>query len=313
MAVKTAPKALIFGYIGEKNAGDDLILLATLNNLRAEGARVTALSSNPRLTEKMFKVRAVQARKLLPVLRELITCDLLVCGGGGIFQDKTSVRSVLYYSLLVLAARVLSKEIRLLYQGVGPLTTRIGRSFTRAAFNSAGRISVRDIESWKALKELGVKAANIPVAGDAVQTLRFFSKRRNAKIKTVVFALRECRDFALHIEDVVSVSKSLKKAGVICRFVPFQAPQDNLTGLERGGGWDYRKIIREISSADVVAGSRYHSLILADMFGIPFIGINHDAKIENFCALRKAPLLSLSGNDFKERLESCIMKALMKQ
>jgi len=287
-------------------------LLATLKSLRDEGFRVSVLSSNPQLTEKAFKVKAVSAREILPVLRELLNCDLLVCGGGGIFQDRTSVRSILYYSLLVLAARSFSKEVRLLHQGVGPLNTRIGRFLARAAFNSAGKVSVRDIESKNALKGLGVKAVNIPVAGDAAQTLRFFRKRRNAKTKTVVFALRECRESALCIEDVVSVSKSLKKAGVACRFVPFQSPQDNLTGLERGGEWDYRKIIREISSADVVVGSRYHSLILSDMFGIPFIGINYDTKIKNFCALRKAPLLSLAGNGFKERLESCIMKSLGK-
>ena len=287
-------------------------MLATLNLLRNEGARVSVLSSNPRLTEKVFKVKAVSARSFLPVLRELLNCDILVCGGGGVFQDRTSIRSVLYYSLLVLAARSFSKEVRLLHQGVGPLNTRIGRFLARAAFNLAGDISVRDIESKKTLKELGVKAVNIPVAGDAAQTLRFVRKRRNGKTKTVVFALRECRESAVYIEDVVSVSKNLKKAGVVCRFVPFQVPQDNLTGLELGFNGDFRKVISGISSADAVVGARYHSLIIADMLGIPFIGINYDTKIKNLCALRKAPLLSLSRNGFKERLESCIMKSLGK-
>ena len=257
-------------------------------------------------------MKAVPARSFFPALRELLGCDILVCGGGGIFQDRTSVRSILYYSLFVLAARIFSKEVRLLHQGVGPLNTRTGRFLARAAFNLAGKISVRDIESKKALKALGVRAAGIPVTGDAAQTLKLARKRRKGKTKTVVFALRACRDAAFYIEDAVSAGKSLKKAGVSCRFVPFQAPQDNLTGLEPRGKWDYKKVVREISSADAVVGSRYHSLILADLLGIPFIGINYDAKIKNFCALRKAPLLPLIRNGFKERLESCIMKSLGK-
>ena len=242
-----------------------------------------------------------------------MSCDILVCGGGGIFQDRTSVRSVLYYSLFVLAARLFSKEVRLLHQGVGPLTTRAGRFLARAAFNSAGEISVRDSESGKALRELGVKARRIPVTVDAAQILQFLRKRKNGKPKTVVFALRECRESARYIKDAVAVSKSLKASGIRCRFVPFQVPQDKLTGLERGFNGDYKKIIKEISRADVVAGSRYHSLILADMHGIPFIGLNYDAKIQNFCGLKKAPLLELSKKDFKESLESCIMKVLKKQ
>jgi len=313
LAVKTAPKVLIFGYIGEKNAGDDLILLATLNSLRAEGARVTVLSSNPPLTEKVFKVKAVPSRKLLPVLRELLNCDILVCGGGGIFQDKTSVSSVLYYSLLVLAARSLSKEIRLLHQGIGPLTTGIGRFLTRAVFNSAGNISVRDIESKNTLRAIGVKARKLPVAGDAVQTLRAFSKRKRGKAKTVVFALRAAPESGNYLDAVAAVSDNLRRAGVSCKFVPFQLPQDRLPGLERGLYSDFKMVVKAIASADVVAGARYHSLILADMHGIPFIGLNYDAKIKNFCGQKKAPLLEPAKKDFKERLESCIMKALKKQ
>ena len=53
-----AKRALISGYVGFSNFGDDLIFLILTRHLKALGFDVSALSSNPALTQKAFKVNS---------------------------------------------------------------------------------------------------------------------------------------------------------------------------------------------------------------------------------------------------------------
>ncbi len=309
---QTSKKVLIFGYIGYGNAGDELILLSTLKSQSVLGGSITVLSADPEATTEKFGVRAAQARNLFSMLRETAAADIVISGGGGIFQDKTSSRSLWYYSFIVFLAKIFGKKLMLLHQGVGPLKTRLSRFLTRMAFSNIHRASVRDRESVELLENIGVDISGIAIAGDAVMDMVLARNIKNRKFKKVIFALRKWEGFENCARTITGVADGLRRRGILFEFLAFHPPLDNLTGMEIDLGGDVKKIIREISTADLVVGARFHSLVLAYLHGIPFIGINYDTKIENFCRRYRAPCVDIKGNEFKNKLEKSIMKVMKK-
>ncbi|HAG06972.1 MAG TPA: hypothetical protein DCL13_02195, partial [Peptococcaceae bacterium] len=79
------PKIIISGYYGFKNSGDEAMLYAIIDALRARipGVELVVLSHRPRETAAEFGVRAVPRWSPFHLWRELGTADLLVSGGGG--------------------------------------------------------------------------------------------------------------------------------------------------------------------------------------------------------------------------------------
>jgi polysaccharide pyruvyl transferase WcaK-like protein len=85
----------LFAFIGSDNVGDEAIfqtIYRDLQSLRPE--TISILSMNPARTRAIARsanVRVVPARFGPESLAALHGCDVFVCGGGGIFQDQTSV------------------------------------------------------------------------------------------------------------------------------------------------------------------------------------------------------------------------------
>ena len=46
------------------------------------------------------------------------------------------------------------------------------------------------------------------------------------------------------------------------------------------------------SKAKFVVGMRYHSLILADIFDVPFVGFSYDDKVKDLCSIKKTKFYS---------------------
>ena len=85
-------KILLLGYYGFGNAGDELILLSLLNEIKhiTPETRITVLSNNPHKTSRDYGVRAVNRRNPLALVKEIWATDVVVLGGGGLLQDTTS-------------------------------------------------------------------------------------------------------------------------------------------------------------------------------------------------------------------------------
>ncbi len=148
---------LVAGYFGAGNIGDDAVLLGFLKGLDGLGCNVTVMSGSPEDTFRNYGVRAIQRMDLGDFASAVKDCDALVFPGGSIFQDVTSVRSVAYYSKLINGAKKEGKKVVLLGQGVGPLTSFLGKRMAVGALNQCDRIAVRDAASVGTLRTLGVK------------------------------------------------------------------------------------------------------------------------------------------------------------
>lgn len=166
---------LIAGYYGHGNAGDEAILAALLADLRAArpDLAVTVVSGDPArtLAEHGPLAGAVADRDIPALVEAVRSCDLVVVGGGGLFQSYWEVDPEVlltarhgglpsYLGYPVLAAW-LGKPVVICAVGVGPLPNESGRQGTRVAFEIARRATVRDAESLALLREIGLPAAQL--------------------------------------------------------------------------------------------------------------------------------------------------------
>ena len=128
-------RALVSGYYGFGNAGDEAMLAGLVEGFRAHarGGADGALRRSGG-THAEHGVAAIP-RGFSSARAALRKTDLFISGGGGLIQDATSWRSPLYYLGLMRMARRAGVPVACLGQSVGPLTrvgARPGASGVRA-------------------------------------------------------------------------------------------------------------------------------------------------------------------------------------
>ena len=92
-------KVLLSGYYGFDNAGDEAVLYAIVQTLRAAAPdiEITVLSNQPDKTAAQLGVHAVNRWGKTALLKAVKNCDVLISGGGSLLQDVTSKNGILYY------------------------------------------------------------------------------------------------------------------------------------------------------------------------------------------------------------------------
>jgi polysaccharide pyruvyl transferase WcaK-like protein len=85
-------KIALSGYYGFDNAGDEALLTAITSSIKelAPEAEFVVFSGSPRRTYLLHKIKAVYFMNPFLVFWQLLTSNLLISGGGSIFQDVTT-------------------------------------------------------------------------------------------------------------------------------------------------------------------------------------------------------------------------------
>lgn len=184
----TAKTVLLVGYYGFGNIGDEAILAAILSDLRCRvpDLRAIVVSGDPEQTRLAHGVDAVHWSDVRASIAAAQRSDLVVVGGGGLFQDYWSFDpdSVLTHrhggialcSTFSLLATLLDRPLMLYAVGVGPLLSEEGRRYTRAAFEQASVATVRDPESRDLLASLGCDVSRVAVSADPALRLTAISR-----------------------------------------------------------------------------------------------------------------------------------------
>lgn len=136
-------RAVLCGYYGMGNGGDEALLAALLQML-PEAMTPIVLSGNPQATAQQYGVEARPRKSLGAVVTALWQADVFIWGGGSLMQDTTSALNPLYYGGLMVLAQVLGVKTVAWAQGVGPLRRRWNRWLTRHVLRGCTRVSVRD-------------------------------------------------------------------------------------------------------------------------------------------------------------------------
>ncbi|BCM91309.1 hypothetical protein IAD21_03179 [Abditibacteriota bacterium] len=310
---------LINGYFGYANAGDEAVLAAMLAHLRVldSSATFTATSGDPAQTRKMHGIDAIgrqNPRDLLPAIRK---CDVFLSGGGSLVQDVTSVRNAVYYTTLLRTAKTFGKPTMVYAQGVGPLNTQAARKVARSAFQGAKVVTVRDPDSAKLLREIGVTRAveitadpvwdlasanDVPSSsGEWIAALRTWPGQDDDAVKRVVAALK--------------AEASTK--GKTLRFLAMQTGVDDvlLRSLVRAdeildtSAMHPREIIARMAGAERVLAMRLHALIFAASVGVPVVAFDYDPKVKALANIIGAPLVASPSESDLNALPELIAEA----
>lgn len=287
-------KLLLAGYFGCGNLGDDAILAGYVHALAGKNHEITALSGDPDATARAFGIAAKNRRSAAEVSAEIARCDALVFPGGSIFQDVTSWRSPLYYARLVSMAKKRGKRVFLVGQGVGPVTTWMGRRLTRQAFQLADAIVVRDPDSEKALRALGV-TRNIQLGADSAFLLPPPRESETAgfqvgEMKAVGIAPRPVKGCPQLVETVSDLCRLLHGKGYMPVLIEMDRLHDGpfIAAVEKtlgGKAPSLRKaaspmlVQQRVARMESVIAIRLHAGILAASAGtVPFM-VSYDPKV----------------------------------
>ena len=294
-------KVVVFGYFGCGNIGDETNLLHLITLLREidAGISITVISADPATTAQQFGVAAVHKYDFKGICRALQEAGLLIGGGGSLFQDRSSLRSLCYYSALVLLAKQLKVKVFLYGQGIGPIRSRLGKSIARLALSRADLITVRDRVSIIALADLNVKRPEIHFTAEpllvkdqvAKQLVTSYWERINYRKRFKV---------GLIIQETNVVKKKFWDGFINClnwdhnvelfllnldkkdwEFNQKLASYHDINLLDKITSWEDLQTV--IGGFDLVLSTRLHGLVAAVVQGIPCYGLAVDPKIDGFC------------------------------
>ena len=297
-------RIVLLGYYGYGNVGDEAGLGVILERLRGlwPGANLTVISGHPAASEKLHGVEAISRFDLPRLRRRLKTADLFLLGGGGLLQDTTSLRSLLYYLAMIRWANRAGAPVVLYGQGIGPLRRPFSRRLMAENLRLVRLIAVRDPASAQLLRDLGL-GERLRVGSDPV-----FSQRRpepgrgKAILAQVGLAGQRLVGIAPRRVGPAFFWRSLAEylrwleaqAGLKPVLLSFQSPQDDwlVQPLERELGHsvvtlaglppeDFLAVIGEL---ELLVGVRLHSLVMAASMGTPFLGVAYDPKVDAMLA-----------------------------
>ena len=325
---------LISGYYGFDNIGDESILRAVINGVRARvpDCRLTVLSHNPAATREKYGVEAVDRMAPLDILRAIRRCDMLISGGGSLLQDVTSSKSLQYYLSIIRLAKHYGKKVFIYSQGIGPIDRAANRRATAKVLRRVDGIVVRDERSANLLAEIGVPRGKVVITADPVLRMPRVDKARGAEALnkagarrqglTVGWAIRErdvnspfvaeiCRCILwlreqYHAESVL-IPFHYEEDLAVCRAIAERTDGAAVCLQEKYLSEDMLSVI---GNMDILAGVRLHSLIYAAIMETPMIGISYDPKCTAFLRSVGMEPLSTRSEFTAERFEAAFPQAL---
>jgi polysaccharide pyruvyl transferase CsaB len=219
-------RAVLCGYYGKGNGGDEA-LLATLLQMLPRHVTPLVLSGNPSETERCYGVEACDRMAVGSVLRALRRSDAFIWGGGSLMQDVTSPVNPLYYGGLMTLAQRMGLRTVAWAQGIGPLKRGWAQWFTRQVFANCSAVSVRDVGSAKQLSDWGVP---FTLAPDPVWALQAKPMPRlwDLPAPRIAVALRAHPDLtAERLQSITTALVNFQKATqAYVLLIPFQPVQD---------------------------------------------------------------------------------------
>ena len=302
-------KYIVSAYIGFDNFGDEAIARVLTKELKSKNAEsITLISSNPVKTANMHGVESCGMLSFLPAL---IKSDVLISGGGSLLQDKTSLKSLLYYLGVIYIALILGKKVEIYSQGIGPIKSFIGKLLTRIAFTFVSKISVRDAQSQELLKSWKINSELVP---DPVFSLEIPVKNKKGIIGVQLRNTNEINETFLNsLAEEVSKRFLDKKIEVISlqdsidldiceKFVSILKSKrlDNVKLLK---ALSIDEVIEKISNLEYLIAMRFHANVIGIMAGVKTLTINYDPKVAKLSKEYNLPMIELDGRNFSSEFE----------
>jgi polysaccharide pyruvyl transferase CsaB len=285
----TEIQAVLCGYYGKGNGGDEALLVSMLEML-PPNVKPLVLSANPRATAKSYGVKSYDRMKSSSVVRALKESQVLILGGGSLIQDATSMRNSIYYGGLIGLARQFGLITIAIAQGIGPLDKPLTRWIAEQAFGNCAALSVRDPASAALVESWGMSCV---IAPDPVWSMSATPVPEIANITSpkIAVTLRSHPQLTNQRLDIITQALvDLQTAtGSHVLLVPFQPTTDlDIAAQIKSELTDNSQIVTLIDpkqlnglfqGVDLAIGMRYHSLIMAAAQSCKCWAIGYDPKV----------------------------------
>ncbi len=294
------------GYYGADNLGDELLLLVCQGNLS-----LSAILDRKAIWESLFSI--------------LQTKRGLVFGGGSLFQNSTSLASLLYYAGLAHWAFFWGKPVHLLCQGLGPLEGSLAKIIAASVFQLASTASMRELGATE-IALLAAWGIDYTADADLVWALEspaaslpsistrpvFLINLRPAKqltqsalqqiacfLDTEIAPHYTIKGFALESSDQQLLSEL---ASLCAESFAIENIYNSETFLRE----------RERLFAGVTHGlaMRFHGLVTMIGAGIVPLGLSYDPKVSALCLSAQLPCLELSNPACWDQLNAQTLQQL---
>lgn len=287
-------RAVLCGYYGKGNGGDEA-LLATLLQMLPDHVTPVVLSGNPAQTQARYLVETCSRMDFPYVLKTLRQSDAFIWGGGSLIQDATSAISPLYYGGLMTLAQQQGLKTIAWAQGIGPIKRSWTRQLAHRTFALCNAVSVRDrasaaiVSDWQipyilapdpvwALEATAVPGLwDLPAPRVAV-ILRSHPQLTAARLANFTRALI---DFQTATQTcILLLPFQLSQDEAIAKQIQPQLPGANkILYLE-----DPRALKGVFRGVEMAIGMRLHSLIMAASEGCRCFAISYDPKVNQLMA-----------------------------
>jgi polysaccharide pyruvyl transferase CsaB len=322
---------LFSGYYGLGNAGDEAVLAASVGLFRERRPELplAVLSGSPASTRAGLGVEAVPRMRPDAAFAAIRRCSLFLSGGGSLLQDRTSLKSLLYYLLLLSFARRVGKRTMVFAQGIGPLVRPAARRWTARVVSRVDRITVRDADSADLLREIGVEgkeAPEIEVTADPVFALPAEVTDRVSAAAgerpALAVSLRPW-DGVGALLDPLAAALGHFEGQVSLRAWPLHGRDDMPLCEELARRLPAVRVVREPLTpgewmalagwTDLVIGMRLHALVFAAARGVPVLGISYDPKVDALLGRLRSRAVGRPGEALDARALQATIQAALEQ
>lgn len=300
---------LISGYYGFNNTGDEAMIETMSILLAKRNYGLIVLSSNPERTKELYNVQAYDRSKLSQIVKAIKKADIVVSGGGTLFQDITSKKSIWYYLGIVKLAQLMKKSVCVAYQGMGPINTNLYKKMTKDTLNkkSVKLVALRDNNAIEYAKNIGIKETKMTFSSDMIFMMQPPAKERCLKIlrdnvhnysegqKLIGFSVREWKDKDRTDLFAEIADKLVEKYDARIVFFPFHKPKDaeiskiimhkmkhEDAAVLMPNRYLPSEILGTMGLMNVNVGVRLHALVFSAVMNVPTVGISYDPKIDGF-------------------------------
>ena len=297
-------RAVLCGYYGMGNGGDEALLMSLLQML-PEKVEPIVLSGDPQATKKQYGVASYYRKSTWAILKILQQSDVFIWGGGSLMQDATSIASPIYYAGLMALAQQRGLKTIAWAQGIGPLDKSLTRWLTQQVLSSCNAISVRDtasaelLSAWKiepliapdpvwALQSNYTSDLDLPQSTVAV-ILRSHPLLTQNRLKILIAALQ---DFQAQTQSHLLL-------------IPFQPVQDRAISEQIAAQLKGSKTVVSIANPQelkglfrqvkMAIGMRLHGLIMAAAEGCNCFALSYDPKVTRLMSEIKLPGYELAN------------------
>lgn len=308
---------LVYGWFGEKNLGDELILDAIIDLIRGKNEKpnIHIMGSKPqaviRTHDNVYSGDSVSTyvdyrpRMLLRALKyglpriihNILHSDTLIITSGGALSDWHKSSTISLFFLMDLF-KMMRKKVFVLGVGAGPINIVKSKKRFYKRLQYAAIITVRDTTSYNELIKLELN--NVKLSKDLVYYLgqkiaaQYYGEEKNNHVGLVIANV--CYETpAVHEEYKKQLERLIKlliENGYTVSVIPFQYAEDILfidsLSFDRNRVtilYDKDNLYKSISylcQQEIVIGVRYHALVLSAILGKKLIPVVYHHKNEDF-------------------------------